>query len=297
MVAGMGVVMSAGAWATHVPTSLDVDRLYDNPDPKYLEFINPREHPNLIGVSVPASPPGAIQTEEYTGYTLPNGVDIIERGDSDTTAGDRADFDWVQENRACETGGPCNNPLPVNHPNLVGAMGWTIDTPDVSPHVDPGTGLAHNHSDEETPPGALPHLELPGFTGDSLLFVDVFSIISEGQDEDVDVTGALSRREAALDYDVAFGNSVTGASTIGVPVIVWVPGWTLATGIDDFVARWAPLTPGAYDLVAIEPAAGSGHDERTEIDALATVPEPAALALLGLGLAAFGARRRMGGVA
>ena len=100
----------------------------------YLEFINPTEHPNLIGTPLPSTPPGVIQTEEYTGYTDAQGNDIIEQGDSDTTAGDRADFDWVQENRACETSGmpagsdpnTCNNagvrPGGVNHPGQVGAV-------------------------------------------------------------------------------------------------------------------------------------------------------------------------------
>ena len=53
--------------------------------------------------------------------------------------------------------------------------------------------------------------------------VDVFSIISELEDMDVDVTGAPSARAAALDYVLDFGNSVTGASSPGVAVKVFVP--------------------------------------------------------------------------
>ena len=73
--------------------------------------------------------------------------------------------------------GPCANG-PVNHPGLVGAMGWTVGTPEMSPHVDPGTGGAHGHSDEETPAGALPHLVNENYDEEFFTAVDVFSIIS-----------------------------------------------------------------------------------------------------------------------
>ena len=267
---------SPGARASHVPLALDVDGVRPNvANDGYLEFINPTEFPNLIGTPVPASPPGVIQTEEFTGYTLPSGVDVIEVGDSDTTAGDRADFDWVQENRAIETGSPPGG----NHPGSVGAMGWTVGSPDLSPHIDPATGAAHQHSDEEVPAGPLPHLDNDAWTRPFFSMIDVFSIISSGEDTDV------TRRDAALDYVVAFGNSVTGASSVGVPVIVWTQGWTTATTIDDYVARWIPAIPGQYDLVAIEPAGGVGHDGVTEIDAIkAVVPIPAAAWLFGSGL-------------
>jgi hypothetical protein len=274
------------AWASHVPTSIDVSGIRpDVPDDGYLEFINPTEHPGLIGIPVPASPPGVIVTEEYTGYTLADGTDIIEVGDSDTTAGDKADFDWVQENRADEFA-----PL-GNHPGMVGAMGWTVGSPEMSPHVDPGTGGTHGHSDEESPPGTLPHLDNDIWTLPFFDAVDVFAIISEGEDTD------SSLRDSALDYELAFGNSVTGASSLGIPIISWVDGWTTLTTIDDWVTRWVPTIAGLYDLIAIEPTAGFGHDEVTEIDAikavsLARVPEPTTLLLLGLGLAGLGFARR-----
>jgi len=128
---------SQPALAVHVPLALDVPTLWTPvPGDGYLEFMNPVEYPALLplGIPVPGTPPGVIMTEEYTGYTTAAGVDIIEVGDSDLVAGDTADFDWVQENRGCETGGlPCFNPLPVNHPGFVGAMGWTVGSPELSP--------------------------------------------------------------------------------------------------------------------------------------------------------------------
>jgi len=283
---------------------IELNTLYDPffgnvKDEGYLEFINPREFPNLIGTPVPTSPPGQIQTEEYTGFTRADGRDVIERGDSDTTAGDRADFDWVQENRPCETGGVCNNaPQAVNHPGQVGAMGWTVGTPEVSPHVDPGTGAAHAHSDEENPPGPLPHLDNVAYDRDFFEAVDVFSIISIDQDTDVDINDPLSLRNAALDYTLDFANTVTGAFSPGVISIIWIPGWTAATFIDDYVARWLPTTPGQYNVVAIEPIGNfPGDYEATEIDAIKALhlPEPTSVLLLGGALAALGLRRRREG--
>jgi hypothetical protein len=278
--------------ATHIPAALDVPTL--RPDVGgYLEFINPIEHPGLIGTPVPASPPGAIETEEHTGYTLASGIDVVEVGDGDVTHGDRADFDWVQEHRSDEFAGISN------HPGLVGAMGWCAPlspgcTPtEASPHVDPGTGLPHGHSVAELPPGTLPELINPDYNLELFNAVDVFSIISVLEDSSIEI-GSPGSREAALDYEVAFGNSITGASSPGVPVIVWVPGWTAATTIDDYVARWVPADGGLYNLVAIEPAAGFGHDEITEIDGIKAlmVPEPSAVLLVATGFAGLAWRMR-----
>lgn len=281
--------------AFHIPVGIDVPVLWSPmPNDGYLEFINPVEHPFLVGVPVFTTPPGVIMTEEYTGYTLPSGVDIIEVGDSDIVAGDRADFDWVQENRPCESGGVCINPLPVNHPGMTGAMGWTTGVTEPSPHVDPGTGGAHGHSVAEVPPGPLP--VLPNVDYYPLEFfrgVDVFSIISEVQDATIEL-GTPGGREAALDYVLDFGNTVTGFSTPGIPVVVFAPGWTAATTIDDFVARWVPSVPGLYNVVAIEPAFAP-HDNVTEIDAVKAwlgVPEPSSLCLMLIGVWGIGCTTR-----
>jgi hypothetical protein len=283
--------------AAHVPLALDVPTLWTPvPGDGYLEFINPTEYPALLpgGIPVPGTPPGVIYTEEYTGYTTAAGVDIIEVGDSDITAGDRADFDWVQENRGCETGGPCFNPLPVNHPGFVGAMGWTVGTTEASPHIDPGTGGAHGHSIQEVPPGPLPFLPNDDYSLEFFRGVDVFSIISIGQDSTLELSSP-GGREAALDYNVAFGNTVTGFGSPGVPILVFAPGWTAATTIDDYVARWVPAVPGLYNVVAIEPEFAPLHDDITEIDAIkAWVPEPSSvcLALVGMLSAGLVSRRR-----
>ena len=56
--------------------------------------------------------------------------------------------------------------------------------------------------------------------------------------------------------------------------LVWIPGWTDATDIDDYVARWVPVIPGQYNIIAIEPDSSDGHDLVTEIDAVKAIPAP-----------------------
>jgi len=270
----------SSVYANHVPTEMpdgtpiDIDELWSAPAgfrDGYLEFINPSEPEvsGFLGTIVMTSPPAVIQTEEYTGYTLADGTDIIESADNDMYNGDKADFDWVQENRDDEV----FNPNSVNHPGLVGAMGWTYASPDFSPHMDVIAQVAvqHGHSVVEFPAGTLPELDNTACTG-KFEFVDVFSIISEGEDSDSTI------RNSALDYVVDFRDSSKAdmdplASTSGIPVLVFTQGWAPLTGIDDYVARWMPAVPGNYDFVAIEPIPSghplaSSHDQSTEIDAV-----------------------------
>lgn len=269
------------AVASHIPVALDTPALWTPlPDSGYLNFMTPAP-------PLPVFP--FIATEEHTGWTdddvFPHGTDFVDpvgaATDGDLWTGDRADFDWVQEHRADELALP-----PIsNHPGDVGFMGWNITPTMASPHTT--GGIPHGHSVAEVPAGLLPELILPDFGGTFFTTVDVFSVISPFVDTDLGFP-----REAALDYFVEFSNTVTGVVSPGVPVLVFVPGWTLATGTDDFVTRWVPTDPGLYNQIAIDPEAGLGHDEVTEIDAVVASPEPTTLSLLALGGVLLIRRRR-----
>jgi PEP-CTERM motif len=263
---------SVPAVAGHVPAALDVPFFWTpaNASAGYLNFMTP---------AIPPVFP-TIATEEHTGWTdlagtgFPEPVGAVFPGgpDNDPHAGDRADFDWVQEHRADETALP-----PIsNHPGITGFMGWEVAPTLASPHLT--VAVPHVHG-AGSPTLALPDYGLPFFNQ-----VDVFSNIST---IDADVGGP---REAALDYFVEFSNTVTLAISPGVPTIVFVPGWTGLTTADDFVARWVPAVPGLYNQIAIDPEfPGTGHDEVTEIDAVvASIPEPSTFLLGVVGLFSLG---------
>lgn len=286
------------AFAGHISPALDVNVLWSPlPDDGYLDFMTPSMFiPIMPAPNAPPGviPPGGIFTEEHTGWTDAQGMDHVDPlgppvwpmgPDNDPFAGDRADFDWVQEHRPHETSVP-----PIsNHPGS-GAMGWNIAPTMASPHTT--NGVPHGHSQGENPPGVLPELANNDYMFDHFYYADVFSIISIGEDSDVDDNGLFSRRDAALDYDLWFIDLQTGTSTPGVPILVFIPGWTNATNIDDYVARWIPASPGFWNAIAIDPPTGFGHDEICEIDAIkVAIPEPATLALMGLGGAMILRRR------
>ncbi len=250
--------------AHHVPAKLDVPLPWAPlADDGYLDFMTPsRPLPIKALPGSKAMGVSGILGEEHTGYTTPQGDGLVDHPyDDDRVAGDRADFDWVQEHRPDETGvshGGTNHPGP-------GAMGWTIAPTSASPH---GTAeRPHAHSAAETPPGPLPSLAGPDFQGTHFNVVDVFSVIARGQDKDEG-----GRREAALDYDLWFVDLARGLSTHGVALMVFEAGWSEGTGSDDYVARWVPASPGKWDAVVIDPPFGFGHDKITEIDAIRAAP-------------------------
>jgi hypothetical protein len=145
-------------------------------------------------------------------------------------------------------------------------------------------------------------LLLPDFAGPSFAGVDVFSVIADPVDSIGAVTdpfGLVSDadatpRDAALDYMLLFADVTTGATVPGVPVLVFVPGWSALAVADDYVARWVP-GPGAPagfspTHVLIDPVgADAFHDEVAQIDALvAFIPEPSAFCLAVVGMVALG---------
>lgn len=250
----------APAAAHHVAPELDTALPWAAlPSDGYLDFMRP-ERPIRIAPEPGSRALGVsgIFREEHTGFSAPGGRGVIDHPyDNDLSAGDRADFDWVQEHRPDETG---VTPGGSSHQGP-GALAWTIGVTSPSPHRT--GGKPHRHSTAETPAGPMPELAGADFAGDRFNVVDVFSQIAGGEDRD-----SGGRREAALDYQLWFVDLVRGLSTPGLPTVVFVPGWTEESGADDYVARWVPATQGTWNAVVIDPPFGAGHDKICEIDAV-----------------------------
>ena len=271
------VLMTAGrcANAHHIPMTLDVPNLWMKmPGSGYLEFFISSDSPIKISPvgNTKALPFGHIGTEEHTGWSDEvGGTDSVDPvgplfpgPDNHEHAGDFADFDWVQEHRLDED--PATATV-VNHVingvKAGGPLGWRImDVQGSSPHIT--NGSPHTHLGLSDPVGNA------AFGDRHFNRVDVFS--ASLRDPALDEP---DRRNAALDYDLWFVNQTTKQSVPGYATKVWEPGWTHATDVDDFIARWAPMgvsgNPGMWDAIAIDPRRsdiGDGHDDVTEIDAV-----------------------------
>jgi hypothetical protein len=252
----------------------DVDQLWSPlPDAGYLAFKSypdgtaPEPIEALPG-TIPMSPED-LATEEDTGWSNPDGEghsDFDQNVDNHTTAGNRADFDWVRENRDWEA-------AKIGlHPADTGLLTFKIvDAPLHSTHTS--GGVTHEH-------GAIGEVVLGEFVDPQFNRVDVFSMIllrSAGAMEpevDVGLPGETTERAAALDYDLWFVDLQAKTSTHGVPVLVFIPGWTQASFADDYVARWRPAENGGWDAVAIEPHHDDGRDGAVEIDAVVAAHVP-----------------------
>ena len=177
----VGLVLALSpAYATHIPAALDIPILRPPmPGEGYLNFVE--VGPGGPCPAVPFAAPAGPCTEEYTGWTE---FPVTSTGDTNDfptdnglTHGDRADFDWVVENRAVELGAL---PFPlVNHPVLVGFMLWEIAPTTPSAHINPFTGLPHAHVPllPVCPDGSM-NLCDPDYTGTTFRVADVFSVIS-----------------------------------------------------------------------------------------------------------------------
>lgn len=304
-------VFATPSLAGHIPFSLDVDALWQpNSNQGYLNFVESG------GVNVNHSPPSG--TAEYTGWIsdpagtfgtdLATGarVDLLSGAafDNRLTHGDRVDFDFVAENRI-EENAPVSG-IPVLDPLSRGWLTWEIAPTQASTHLDPATGLLHEHESES--------INLPDFTvfnQPTFVSVDVFSVIANNRNSSGVVTdpfGAgglgigsdsggvgLVQRGLALDYVLDFCNINNGLCAPGVPVLVWERGWTDAAKSDDFVTRWVSTIGGATHVL-IDPTAPipTHQDQIIQIDAIVAdpVPEPATLSLLAFGGLMLARRRR-----
>lgn len=312
----VGMLSMTSPHAAFVPISFDVPTLWTPlPNAGYLNFVEPGPALNANGTTIGIPGVATSGTEEYTGWVgAPASTGITDAYpdlmpspggglavDDGATYGDRVDFDFVVENRKIEeeSSGTVLD-VPPNHPDVTGLMTWEIGATQPSLHIDSTGGIAipHFHSGL-TPPCTdgssficLSDFATQGMT--TFNTVDVFSVIatsipSSGNDVFGLVSDTeLSARDAALDYFVAFCNAFTGQCAQGIPVMVFVPGWTTLATADDYVTRWRSPFPATH--VGIDPPAtpdleGFGVDKIVQIDAVvaANVPEPNSLALACIG--------------
>lgn len=225
-----------------------------------------------------------------------NGVpDFVQHKNYHDTHGDRADFDWVSDQRLIET--IPNGGHGADHNPGVDFLTWEINPAAVgtSTHIGPDKD-AHDHDNLGT-------LELNPYNMPFFNAVDVVSNINLYADNDIDLgTGDPSDRSKALDYHTP-DFSVDGVTWIpGQLDKVFQQGWNPNTTIDDWVARWVTGVKAKYVRISGVGAGIAGHDGNTQIDAVIAaqaVPEPPAFLLLSAGalsVTGFARRRRKQGV-
>jgi len=205
--------------------------------------------------------PQELGTEEDTGWVDQHGQgysDYALNTDSHDWAGNKVDFDWVQENRAWEI------QHKGKHEPHVGLLTFVIrDAPPYSPHDS--AGIPHDH-------GTLGDKVIGEFGDVVFNRVDVFSVAlvkaggSMEPETDQGVAGEPGTRAATLDYDLWFVDLNTRTSVHGIPERVFVQGWEPTVSFDDYVARWRSAAAGDWNAVAIEPHKGDGRDDTCEID-------------------------------
>lgn len=181
---------------------------------------------------------------------------FVQRNPHPTNAllfGDRADFDWVEDNFNLERAGGNAD----NHPGAFDDMIWKIG---------PTAGSAHpGHDHGNWLGGNEPELTLGGFTQDNFRLVDVVSQIARYTDMDIDAAGNWSPRESALDYLLEFSQNATDW-VAGVATDVFIEGWTARSTADNFVARWQSPVDAQYVRIRADPL--DGHDGNAQIDAI-----------------------------
>ncbi len=177
------------------------------------------------------------------------------------THGDRADFDWVTDQRIIETGGGANGAdIEVGSDWLI----WEIKPGEVkaSAHSGPG-GDGHAHK--------VSGLERPGYTAASFNTVDVFSNINQYADNDTPGgvgAGEAVRRVKALDYLIPEFSPDGSSWQAGELVNTFRPGWTTGALSDDFVSRYKTDIEAKFVRIAAVALDSNGHDGNTQIDAI-----------------------------
>lgn len=219
---------------------------------------------------------------------------FIQRDDNDARYGDRADFDWVEDNLRLEPAAAADN-----HPG-VDFMEWGIGPVFPEAHVFEGADQQFRHDHD-----GWGSLALDRFNGDSFRTIDIVSQILRYTDMDVDAAGNWSARESALDFTIPEFSDDGVNWLAGTLLNVFIPGWNPDLNVhpDDYVSRWSSPIDAFYVRLKADELDDRGrriHDANTQIDAIiatsavvASVPEPLTLVSAGTGaLLALASRRR-----
>lgn len=226
----------------------------------------------------------------------------VRRAENGATFGDRADFNWVEDNILLEFAADKagSNRRMDNHPGF-DRLTWEINAAAVGgplAEAAPTDNLGHDHGD-------WGELALPGFDGGFFRTIDVVSQIARYADMDVGATGAWSAREAALDYIVQFSSNGTDW-LFGTAINVFTMGWTERSQTEDWIARWTSPVDARFVRIQADTLQGS-DDRNAQIDAIiasmtrvSRIPEPSsallgATALLALALSGRFRRRERAG--
>jgi len=221
----------------------------------------------------------------------------VQEDDNGRTHGDKADFDWVEDNGVLEQVTTSGD----NHPG-VDFLLWEINPQavDDSEHRHDGSNTTSASDDTAHDHDGWGILELDAFDDPFFRTIDIVSQVARYTDMDVKA-GDWSFREAALDFAGFEGLfpefSVDGSTWVaGSLISVFIDGWTLASSAENYVSRWR--SPFDATLVRLNALNASGHDFNTQIDAIIASrfvgPLPSTFGMLLIAAALLLLRRRRG---
>lgn len=205
-----------------------------------------------------------------------------QRGDNENY-GDRVDWNFVVDHGQKTVDGKTFGVEGLgsgadNHQGL-DSLYWGIGT----------TTAASEAGKDKTGLGAFQNVG--DFAGPTFQTADVFSLSLRYSDSDITgAGGGLSLREGALDYDLFFRGADNNLYA-GIPITVFIGGWTGNSFADDYLARWVSPVP-AVGVLILANLSDADHDGTTQIDAVIVsanaLPEPSTVVIMAIGVVGLG---------
>ncbi|MDP6057927.1 MAG: PEP-CTERM sorting domain-containing protein [Pirellulaceae bacterium] len=174
---------------------------------------------------------------------------FVQQFDNSERAANRADFDFIEDSRKLEQ------------------LGTLADNHDGDDFLvfETGFGLAPDHTGHSHPSDH--ELVTANLFGGTFRFVDVVSLFARYTDRD-GIPSLLQLEKKILDYDTPQFSNNGFIWSDGTLVNVFDDGWTNATHVENFVARWeAPI-----DATMVRIRARATGDTAAQIDAVIAAP-------------------------